>query len=143
MNDRRFPKFPIPGIGVVVFGRKGVLLVRRDKDPGKGLWSIPGGGVEIGESQETAAIREVLEETGISCEVIQLLTTADIITPNSENEIEYHFILNHYLARGLTEEVTPESSEAEVRWFSAYELPEDEMIPEIVDLIKDALNYLE
>ncbi len=142
MDDRRFPKFPIPGVGVVVFGRKGVLLVRRDKDPGKGLWSVPGGAVEIGESQETAAIREVLEETGVRCEIVQLLTTADIITPNSENEIEYHFILNHYLARALTEEVTPETPEAEVKWFAASELPEYEMIPEILILIKNSLEYL-
>ncbi len=46
MSKRRYPCFPIPGVGAIVVGSKGVLLVRRDKDPGKGLWSIPGGGVE-------------------------------------------------------------------------------------------------
>ena len=50
MSARRYPAFPIPGVGAVVLGSKGVLLVRRDKDPGKGLWSIPGGGVEVGET---------------------------------------------------------------------------------------------
>ncbi len=44
MSKRRYPCFPIPGVGAIVIGSKGVILVRRDKDPGKGLWSIPGGG---------------------------------------------------------------------------------------------------
>ena len=62
MNERSYPHFPIPGVGAIVVGSKGVLLVRRDKDPGKGFWSIPGGGVEVGETQEESLIREVEEE---------------------------------------------------------------------------------
>ena len=138
MSDRRYPEFPIPGVGVVVFGRKGVLLVRRHKEPGKGLWSVPGGAVEVGESQKDTAVREVLEETGVTCEVIQLLSTADVILPDSENKIEYHFLLNHYLARALTEETHPEVPEAEVKWFDPTDLPEDEIPLEIVDLIASA-----
>lgn len=49
MNDRAYPKFPIPGVGAVVVGPKGLLLVRRFREPGKGLWSIPGGAIEVGE----------------------------------------------------------------------------------------------
>ncbi|MDF1540244.1 MAG: NUDIX domain-containing protein [Candidatus Thorarchaeota archaeon] len=43
MVERKYPSFPIPGVGAIVVGKRGILLVRRDKDPGKGLWSIPGG----------------------------------------------------------------------------------------------------
>jgi len=135
MNDRRYPEFPIPGVGVVVLGRKGVLLVRRHKEPGKGLWSVPGGAVEVGESQENTAVREVLEETSVKCEIVRLLSTADVIISDSENKIEYHFLLNHYLARALTEETHSEVPEAEVKWFNPFDLPEDEMPSEIVDLI--------
>jgi 8-oxo-dGTP diphosphatase len=53
-------------VGAVVVDRDGrLLLVRRGREPGKGLWSIPGGKVEPGESDRDAVAREVLEETGL------------------------------------------------------------------------------
>ncbi|MHA2025361.1 MAG: NUDIX hydrolase [Candidatus Thorarchaeota archaeon] len=135
MNERSYPQFPIPGVGAIVVGRKGVLLVRRDKDPGKGLWSFPGGGVEIGETQEESVVREVAEETGILCEVLSFISTADLITPDESGQIEFHYLLNHYLARALTESTRPETSEAEVCWFHPDDLPKDMVNPRITDII--------
>lgn len=54
---------------VVVDGRGRFLLVRRGREPGRGLWSIPGGKVEPGESDPEAVAREVLEETGLRIDV--------------------------------------------------------------------------
>ncbi|MFX1483229.1 MAG: NUDIX domain-containing protein [Promethearchaeota archaeon] len=125
MNARRYPRFPIPGVGAIVVSSQGVLLVRRDKAPGEGLWSIPGGGIELGETQEEAAIREVSEETGVLCEILELVGTADLITPDEKGLIEFHYVLNHYLARALTETTTPETPKAEVSWFHPDQLPED------------------
>lgn len=138
MPSRRYPSFPIPGVGAVVFGSKGILLVRRDKEPGKGLWSIPGGGVEIGETQEQALVREVFEETGVECRTIKLLSTTDIIYPDEGGKIEYHYLLNHYVVEALTEDIIPESPEAEVKWFNIDDLPYAEMPKAILDVIKQA-----
>lgn len=135
MNERRYPQFPIPGVGAIVVGAKGVLLVRRDKEPGKGLWSIPGGGVEIGETQEESVLREVEEETGIQCEVLDFVSTVDLITPDESGQIEFHYLLNHYLARALTETTKPETPEAEVGWFHPDDLPKDMANPRITELI--------
>lgn len=142
MNERRYPQFPIPGVGAIVVGSKGVLLVRRDKDPGKGLWSIPGGGVEIGETQEESIIREVLEETGIECKIIELVSTADLITPDKSGRIEFHYLLNHYLARAITESTMPETPEAEVGWFHPNDLPTDMASPRVVELIMSVKNQI-
>ena len=135
MNDRRYPDHPIPGVGAIVVGKKGILLARRDKPPGTGLWSIPGGGVEVGEDQKASVIREVLEETGIECEVLKLVDTADLITLDSNGEVEFHFLLNHYLAKAITEETKPEFPEGEVGWFHPNRLPEDMVDKSVVDLI--------
>jgi ADP-ribose pyrophosphatase YjhB (NUDIX family) len=59
----------IPCVGGIVVddrpdGRR-LLLVRRGQEPAKGTWSVPGGRVEPGESDEEATVREVLEETGL------------------------------------------------------------------------------
>jgi len=56
----------IPCVGAVIKDGAGrLLLIRRGHEPGKGLWSIPGGRIEPGESDEAALVREVLEETGL------------------------------------------------------------------------------
>lgn len=129
---------PIPGVGAVVVSPQGILLTRRDKDPGVGRWSIPGGGVELGETQEEAVVREVFEETGVKCEVLDLISTADLITPDSTGKIEFHFILNHYLAKALTESTRPETIDGEVGWFDPDNLPSDMASEEIITLLQNA-----
>ena len=142
MSARRYPAFPIPGVGAVVLGSEGVLLVRRDKDPAKGLWSIPGGGVEVGETQADAVIREVQEETGIECEVIELISTDDVILHDDEGRVEFHYLLNHYLTRAVGGEISQESPEAEVRWFNLDDLPEEEIPPQIIIIIETGRNLM-
>ena len=64
----------IPCVGAVIRDADGrLLLIRRGHEPGKGLWSIPGGKVEAGESDEDAVAREVLEETGLVVTVGRLI----------------------------------------------------------------------
>ena len=56
----------MPCVGAVVHDAAGrLLLIRRGRDPSRGLWSLPGGRIETGETAEQAVEREVLEETGL------------------------------------------------------------------------------
>lgn len=65
--------------GAVVHDAGGrLLLVRRANEPSRGLWSLPGGRIEPGESAAAAAAREVAEETGLTVEVGALVCTADL-----------------------------------------------------------------
>jgi 8-oxo-dGTP diphosphatase len=53
-------------VGAVIHDRRGrLLLIRRGQEPGRGLWSLPGGRVEPGETDHQAVVREVAEETGL------------------------------------------------------------------------------
>lgn len=61
-------------VGAIIRNDTGrVLLVRRANEPGRGLWSLPGGRVEPGEAEEAAVVREVLEETGLEVRVERLV----------------------------------------------------------------------
>ena len=60
----------IPCVGAVVFDTQGrLLMIQRGHDPGAGLWSIPGGRIEPGETDEQALVRELLEETNLQVKV--------------------------------------------------------------------------
>ena len=64
--DPAAAKRRVPCVGALVHDDDGrLLVVRRGREPGRGLWSVPGGRVEPGESDAVAVEREVLEETGL------------------------------------------------------------------------------
>lgn len=64
----------IPCVGAVVIDGQGrLLLIRRGHEPGAGLWSIPGGRIETGETDAEALVREMLEETSLTVQVGRLL----------------------------------------------------------------------
>ena len=142
MYSRTYPSYPIPGVGAIIVGEQGLLLTRRDKDPGKGLWSIPGGVVEVGETKEQAILREVEEETGIKVEVREMIGTYDLIIKDSQNRIKYHYLLIHFLTRALSSTIRPESPKVDVRWFKINQLPEKEIPPQILSLIRDNLQKI-
>lgn len=96
---REYPEFPIVGVGAVVHDAGRILLVRRKKEPSRGLWTFPGGAVELGEPIELAVRREVLEETGVEIEVERVLVVLDRIERDENDVVHYHYVIVDYLAR--------------------------------------------
>ncbi len=71
---------PAPSVAAILYQEGRVLLVRRAIEPGLGLWSLPGGFIELGETPEDAVIREVEEETGLICQPLRLLNAQGIVS---------------------------------------------------------------
>jgi 8-oxo-dGTP diphosphatase len=68
------PSTGVPCVGAVIKDEAGrILLIKRGHEPGKGLWSVPGGRIEPGETDEQAVIREIREETGLEVNCGSLL----------------------------------------------------------------------
>ena len=86
-----YPERPISGVGVAVFRNEEVLLVKRKKAPYKGQWSLPGGKQRLGETVTQAARRELMEETGVEVNELTLVDVVDIIVPDEEGGILYHY----------------------------------------------------
>ncbi len=102
MPMRRFPERPIVGVGAVVVNDDGrVLLVKRAHEPLKGEWSLPGGGVEVGETLDAAVVRELFEETGLTVTVGPVVEVLDRIERAPDGQVEYHFVIIDYLCRAI------------------------------------------
>lgn len=117
--QREFPEAPIVGVGAVVVDRKRVLLVQRGHEPSKGKWSLPGGILELGESLEQGVAREVLEETGLVVETIELVELIDRIQRVSEStgeRVRYHYVIADYLCRVVGGALQAASDADGVRW---------------------------
>lgn len=112
------PTHPIVGAGAVVLKGDEVLLIRRGKAPRKGEWSLPGGGVELGETTEDATVREVKEETGLDVELGPLLDVINYID-KSEGGVRHHYVLVDYLAYWQGGEPVGDSDAMEARFFTA------------------------
>lgn len=96
---REYPEAPIVGVGAAIVDARRILLVRRGKEPARGLWTFPGGAVELGEPVELAVRREVWEETGLEIELERVLVVVDRIERDGEGRVLYHYIIIDYLAR--------------------------------------------
>ena len=98
-DTRQYPARPIVGVGAVIVDAGKVVLIRRRYEPLKGRWSLPGGTLELGETLECGAAREVLEETGLQVEVGPIVEVFDRITLDEHRRVRYHFVLVDYLCR--------------------------------------------
>ncbi len=96
---RRYPIAPLVGVGAVAIKNGRILLVKRAFEPGAGKWSIPGGLVELGEKLSEACAREMEEETGIVCEVLELINVFDMIDRDELNKTRYHYVLADFLVK--------------------------------------------
>lgn len=120
MMQREFPEAPLVGVGAVVVDRGRVLLVRRGREPLKGQWSLPGGLLELGESLSAGVAREVLEETGLIIEPIELIELLDRIHREGDR-VRYHYVLADYLCRVSGGTLKAASDADEARWFERAE----------------------
>jgi 8-oxo-dGTP diphosphatase len=98
-SSRRYPKYPLLGVGALIFERGSILLVERGGEPLKGLWSLPGGLVETGEKLEDAVKREILEETGLRIQPVSVFEIFERIMSDASGRAEYHYVLMDYVCK--------------------------------------------
>lgn len=122
---RRYPVKPVVGVGAVIFNDGGeVLLVKRKHEPLALQWSLPGGGLESGETLEAGTAREVLEETGLVVDVGPLVEVFDRILLDEDANVRYHFVLVDYLCRPIGGALSAASDVSACAWVPISRLTE-------------------
>lgn len=96
--NRTFPDHPIAGVGAVIVKDDQIVLIKRGKAPRRGDWSLPGGGVELGETTRQAISREIREETGLEVELAGIIDCIDYIERTDAGAVSFHYVLIDFLA---------------------------------------------
>jgi 8-oxo-dGTP diphosphatase len=115
-RSRSYPTRPYLAVSAAIFRDDRVLIVRRARPPAHGLYTLPGGGVELGETLEEAVVREVREETGLEVEPMALAGYRQAITRDTAGVIERHFVILPFAARWVAGEVSLNGELSEARW---------------------------
>ena len=124
------------GVGVLVADSGHYLLIRRAAEPDKGLWTIPGGLVNVGEKVKEAAIREVKEETGLDAELDEVLALIDKIVRDESGRIRYHFVIVDFSAHVVGGRLEASSDALDARWVKETEIMAYELTQSFRDLLQ-------
>jgi 8-oxo-dGTP diphosphatase len=134
-DPRSYPDRPILAVSAVVWRAGRFVVVRRARPPAQGVFTLPGGGVEAGETLKQAVERELREETGLIIEPIDLAGHREVIMRDTEGRVARHFVILAFAALWREGELTLNEELAEARWIDAGELaglPTTEGLAEIV-----------
>jgi 8-oxo-dGTP diphosphatase len=99
---RSYPERPYLAVSAAIVRDSKILVVRRARAPAHGLFSLPGGVVEVGETLTQAVTREVREETGLTIEPVALAGFREAIVRDAQDRVERHFIILCFAARWRT-----------------------------------------
>ncbi len=121
-SDTRYPAARCFAVGALVIRAEAVLLVKRGKAPSNGKWAIPGGSVELGETLQQAAEREIFEETGIRIRAAEPLYTFDFIEHDNRGGIRFHYVIVDLEAEYLSGKPKPGDDADQATWIPFSEL---------------------
>lgn len=107
---------PVAAVSALVEEQGRILLVKRGREPNKGLWSLPGGSIELGETATEALVREVREETSLEVEPGEVIGVRDVIG------VGFHYVVITFRARVIGGELAAGSDAEDAAWFTSAQI---------------------
>jgi 8-oxo-dGTP diphosphatase len=143
MSDARsYPARPFLAVSAAIVRDGKIFVVRRARPPANGLFSLPGGVVEAGETLTQAVVREVSEETGIAIEPVALAGFRESIARDDADRVERHFVILCFAARWQGGEPVLNEELSEARWLDPHELADLPTTPGLADIVATAIDRL-
>jgi 8-oxo-dGTP diphosphatase len=143
VDARSYPQRPFLAVSAAIVRDGKVLVVQRARPPAGGLFSLPGGVVEAGESLREALVREIREETSLTIEPLALAGFRETITRDDENRVERHFVILPFAARWLAGEPKLNDELSDARWVRPAELGELPTTPGLAEIVAAAFELVE
>jgi ADP-ribose pyrophosphatase YjhB (NUDIX family) len=121
-DPRAYPDRPVLAVSAAIVRDGHVFIARRARGPALGVWTMPGGMVEIGETLTEALTREILEETSMTIEPVALAGHREVVVRDDAGRVSRHFIILCFASRWVCGEPVLNDELDESRWIRPAEL---------------------
>ena len=142
-DPRVYPDRPILAVSAAIIRDGRVLVARRNRGPAYGIWTLPGGVVEAGETLGEALVREIAEETGMTIEPVALAGHREVVQRDQTGKVERHFVILCFAARWIKGEPTLNEELAEANWLRPAEILPLKTTEGLHDIIAAAFERME
>ena len=139
---RIYPQRPILAVSAAILRDGKLLVVRRARNPAIDLYTLPGGGVETGETLSEAVAREVREETALEIEPVALAGHREVIVRDAQGRVERHFVILCFAARWVSGEPVLNEELDDARWIAPSELAGLRTTEGLAEIVAAAIERL-
>jgi ADP-ribose pyrophosphatase YjhB (NUDIX family) len=141
-DPRAYPQRPFLAVSAAIVRDGKILVVRRARPPAQGVFTLPGGVVEIGETLVEAVAREVHEETGMVIEPVALAGFREAIVRDAQDRVERHFVILCFAARWQAGEPVLNEELSEAHWLDPAELANLQTTAGLAEIVAAAFERL-
>jgi ADP-ribose pyrophosphatase YjhB (NUDIX family) len=142
-DARTYPQRPFLAVSAAIVRDGKILVVRRARPPAHGVFTLPGGVVELGETLTQAVTREVREETGMTIEPVALAGFRETVVRDGDDRVERHFVILCFAARWRAGEPVLNEELSEAHWIEEAELAGLTTTPGLAEIVAAAFEQLE
>ncbi len=142
-SRRHFPTQPALAVSIAVFRQGEVLLASRSSAPYADFFTLPGGLVEIGETLESAALRELREETGVLARLVGFNQPVQHIVRDFSGRVERHYVILSFAALWLDGEGRAGAEAGEIVWRTPENLSGLLLTPGLPHIIAEAKRIVD
>jgi len=142
-DERIYPQRPYLAVSAAIIRDGKVLVVRRARQPALGIYTLPGGGVETGETLMQAVTREVREETSMDIEPVALAGHREAIVRDAQGRVERHFVILCFAARWLSGEPVLNEELDDARWLAPAALSSLRTTEGLAEIVAAAIERLD
>jgi ADP-ribose pyrophosphatase YjhB (NUDIX family) len=142
-DPRAYPDRPFIAASAAIIRDGKVLIVRRARNPASGVYTLPGGVVETGETLVDAVAREVREETGLDVAPVALAGYREVILRDGDSRVSRHFVILSFAARWIAGEVSLNEELDDARWLHPTEIAGLKTTEGLEELVAAAFARLE
>jgi 8-oxo-dGTP diphosphatase len=142
-DPRAYPDRPILAVSAAIIHDGRVFIARRARGPALGVWTMPGGMVEAGETLSEALIREILEETAMTIEPVALAGHREVMVRDDGGRVSRHFVILCFASRWVAGETRLNEELDESQWVRPSELKDLKTTEGLAEIVAAAFERME
>ena len=142
-DPRAYPNRPILAVSAAIIRDGLVFIARRARGPALGVWTMPGGMVEAGETLAEALKREIVEETSMEIEPVALAGHREVVVRDGDGKVSRHFVIMCFASRWIGGETKLNDELDESRWIRPVELSGLKTTDGLAEIVAAAFERME